>query len=156
MTNNQAVGRIRTAACFWVLIVLSACLLGGAFALSFRLWRAEMLDYIRLVQATFLAYGLGIGLFGSAIALFAPDSQRRFGTATTIHGFGFVVLSFVGRRCLEQRMSGYGLPIAPLLIPAAIIGLSLVMFVAGWLARPSQTPPTEDTMAEPPQPRSQP
>jgi len=150
--ENKGKGRIWAAVCFWALIVVSACLLGSAFALSFRLWHAETTLYIKLVQATFLTYGLGIGIFGSAVALYAPESQRRFGTATTIHGFGFLVLSFVARQCLEQRMLGYGLPIAPLLFPAAIIGLSIVLFILGWVARPPQNKPKDETNQELPPP----
>lgn len=150
--DNKGKGRVWAAVFFWVLIALSACLLGSAFALSFKLWHAEPMGYIRLVQATFLAYGLGIGLFGSAVALYAPENQRRFGTATTIHGFGFVMLSFAAGQTLEQRLLGYGLPIVPLLIPAAIVGLSFVMFVKGWLARPPRKENGDDSRAELPPP----
>lgn len=156
------------SAFFWITAVISAMLLACALSLSIKLWqlpKTNLDGIIGLVKATLFTYGLGLGLFGSSWALTAPISQRRFGTATTVHGSGFLVFALTVRPMLEQQAFGYSVSMAPMVLPMLLWLLSLVMFAQAAVVRKRHLDKEEsaqdvnsqqDTMAEPQQPLSQP
>ncbi len=143
---------------FWPLVVISAFMLSGAFILSYQLShlpKNALIDCLRLIRATLFTYGLGLGLFGSAVALRAPISQRGYGTAVTLHGFGFLILAFAAKNFFDQRSMGFSQSVWPLVAPFAVLILSVILFLRTWAkhkAELEQEPPTEEpqsTLSQP-------